>query len=522
MHHELIANSFMLPPADFALPDDGWYQIAIEGTFPHKPTSLVQQLDAISFADMVSAFQRDAQTPNFPGILIDFDHDSLSKDKRSEAAGWISDLEARPGGLWARIRWTDAGLAAVKGGRYRFISPVWRHDECQDLGNSHVRPTRLCNAAVTNDPNISGMVPLSNNAHQGRAPTMHTRDSANHPVLPNMGPPTQQMTDEQRKAMFARLSGGGGGSASSSSPPAAQPPPPAPDSSTAPPPGFGDFRPAPTPLYQVTRDTAARIQALKKQREALNNARPEKPELISFHKINLRDYKNQLLKLNRPLDYIKDRLDEAKQHNNDVARRLRSLKKAARLKHPKNTNLRKLYIATQIAKSSIVYDKEMEKFKKATASLDLKDAALQLEIDKEEIRGRELEHQAWLRTLNATQRAEYDAREKQIRELVRQDKTTKAEQLRVDNERRRAQRELDSNTPDKKYRRELAARRTYWHALARGDVQQAKEMFPNADHDKNAKRIKIIRDGTIGEQGNNPTAFRAYQKHLDMIRYDVP
>lgn len=33
-----------------------------------------------------------------------------------------------------------------------------------DLGDGKVRPVRLLNAAVTNDPNLKGLVPLSNAA----------------------------------------------------------------------------------------------------------------------------------------------------------------------------------------------------------------------------------------------------------------------------------------------------------------------------------------------------------------------
>ena len=166
---------------------------------------------------------------------MDFDHFSLDDRSRSEAAGWITGLEARlPGsveprintnrhesergtnhprshardpentegdhasgvtsaasgevagivanashdnssdgglngeksssgtGLWAQIRWSDVGEEAVKGGRYRFLSPVWARRDCVDLGDGRVRPVRLLNAAVTNDPNLKGLRPLSN------------------------------------------------------------------------------------------------------------------------------------------------------------------------------------------------------------------------------------------------------------------------------------------------------------------------------------------------------------------------
>jgi phage I-like protein len=119
---------------------------------------------------------------------VDFDHLSLDPSARSEAAGWITSLEFRPGtdsgvnyekreitrkteaaqpGLYARIRWTDEGQAAMTGGRYRFVSPVWLREDCVDLGTDaqgrqRLRPVRLFNLAVTNNPNLQGLAPLSN------------------------------------------------------------------------------------------------------------------------------------------------------------------------------------------------------------------------------------------------------------------------------------------------------------------------------------------------------------------------
>ena len=171
---------------DFRLPDDGWYHIAPLGEFAHAGAGVIQVIDLEACIAMAARCAADANTPNFPGLLIDFDHFSLDSEKRSEAAGWIIALEARcsgqnpesnphpnplpsqgegiNAGLWAQIRWSDLGEEAVKGGRYRFLSPVWSRSDCVDLGNGRVRPVRILNAAVTNDPNLKGMVPLSNRA----------------------------------------------------------------------------------------------------------------------------------------------------------------------------------------------------------------------------------------------------------------------------------------------------------------------------------------------------------------------
>jgi phage I-like protein len=152
---------------NFELPKDGWYQLAPLGEFPHVGAGITQVIDEAACGQMVAAFETVKNSAeNFPGLLIDFDHFSLDAAKHSEAAGWITDLKFMPNssgsGLFAQIRWTDTGEAAVKGGRYRFLSPVWAKSDCEDLGNDRLRPVRLLNAAVTNDPNLKGILPLSN------------------------------------------------------------------------------------------------------------------------------------------------------------------------------------------------------------------------------------------------------------------------------------------------------------------------------------------------------------------------
>ncbi|VGO12010.1 hypothetical protein PDESU_00558 [Pontiella desulfatans] len=152
---------------NFELPADDWYQLAPLGEFPHNGAGITQLIDSDACTRMVAAFENArGQSENFPGLLIDFDHFSLDAEKHSEAAGWITDLQFREGGdsagLYANIRWSDIGEAAVKGGRYRFLSPVWAKADCEDLGDNRLRPVRLLNAAVTNDPNLKGILPLSN------------------------------------------------------------------------------------------------------------------------------------------------------------------------------------------------------------------------------------------------------------------------------------------------------------------------------------------------------------------------
>lgn len=171
----------------FRLPEDGWVHIAPRGQFDH-PSGIVQTLDDRALADIASRFDREASEENFPGLLVDFDHFSHDGSKPSEAAGWIAALEIRPDGLWAQVRWSDAGDDAVRGGRYRLVSPVWNGAEgvfWAEAGVTHFRPGRLDRVALTNDPNLSGLVPLTNrqpapapenNPQPETSPPMNYRD----------------------------------------------------------------------------------------------------------------------------------------------------------------------------------------------------------------------------------------------------------------------------------------------------------------------------------------------------------
>ena len=133
--HTLILNR------NFELPGDGWYHIAPLGEFPHAAAGVVQVIDPDACRAIVNAFHAESAQPNFPGLLIDFDHFSLDRQKPSEAAGWICDVQFRDttpalpnsAGLWAQIRWSDRGEQAVRDGRYRFLSPVWSRDDGHEL-----------------------------------------------------------------------------------------------------------------------------------------------------------------------------------------------------------------------------------------------------------------------------------------------------------------------------------------------------------------------------------------------------
>ena len=179
---------------------DGWFHIAPHGTFPH-PTGAQQVIDADACETMARTFAEEARQPNFPGLLVDFDHFSHDPARPSAAAGWVTALEPRAEGLYAQVRWSDLGHQAVTGGRYRLVSPVWNRADCDSWtapagpeGQEalHLRPRRLARVALTNDPNLPGMAPLTNRKEDAAEllPTLRTR------VLDALGLPATAVDGE--------------------------------------------------------------------------------------------------------------------------------------------------------------------------------------------------------------------------------------------------------------------------------------------------------------------------------------
>jgi phage I-like protein len=166
-----MTNDFTSSP--FTPAQDGWFQVTPLGAFNH-PSGVIQQIDSPAVESIVNRFNTEATSPTFPGLLVDFDHFSQDPQHPTAAAGWITKLEARPSGLWAQIRFSDLGQEAIIGGRYRSLSPVWQASDCQKIDSADgktLRPMRLDRVALTNDPNIKGMAPLTNRAATAPSPT---------------------------------------------------------------------------------------------------------------------------------------------------------------------------------------------------------------------------------------------------------------------------------------------------------------------------------------------------------------
>ena len=135
--------------------------IAPYGEFPHSSSGLMQIVDQTAAKNIVKNFntQKDSNS-KFDGLLVDFDHSS-ALGKGSVAAGWITNLQAKADGLWASVSWTPKGAKAIQNKEFKYCSPVWNRNECEELGNDRIRPTALSELAICNNPNIAGSEPLA-------------------------------------------------------------------------------------------------------------------------------------------------------------------------------------------------------------------------------------------------------------------------------------------------------------------------------------------------------------------------
>ena len=89
-------------------------------------------------------------------MVIDYEHQTL-QGTEAPAAGWITKLIDKGNeGIWAVVNWTDRAKQYLINKEYKYVSPVVAQRKLD------LKIVRLINVALTNQPNIDGMVPLVN------------------------------------------------------------------------------------------------------------------------------------------------------------------------------------------------------------------------------------------------------------------------------------------------------------------------------------------------------------------------
>ncbi|SDM57160.1 Mu-like prophage I protein [Oryzisolibacter propanilivorax] len=114
------------------------------------------RIDAASAARVIERFNaRLARKP----LVIDYEHQTLHKEKNGQpapAAGWPRTLEWVEGeGLFGTVEMTARAAAAIDGREYLYFSPVFSYSKADGT------VLEVLMGALTNDPGIQGMQPLS-------------------------------------------------------------------------------------------------------------------------------------------------------------------------------------------------------------------------------------------------------------------------------------------------------------------------------------------------------------------------
>jgi hypothetical protein len=166
---------------DYSHPADGWYQIEPKGEHPNRAAGVIQVIDDEATQSIVNRFNDDAAAGKLRHgneMLIDHEHFSDQPDQETRAYGWLQELQNRPDGIYARVRWTKTGREAVDGGDYRFFSTEYEPKDLQALQaesgkgkmeTQKVRPLRLAGLSLTNMNNNRGQKPITNRDPNGPA-----------------------------------------------------------------------------------------------------------------------------------------------------------------------------------------------------------------------------------------------------------------------------------------------------------------------------------------------------------------
>lgn len=97
------------------------------------------------------------------GLLVTEEHSLFSANPTSKSIGWIKELHAEGDRLWAWIEWTVNGHRMMDSGDYIFFSTEYDYPDFELQEDGTVVPRRLAALAVTNNPNHTGQVPVTNN-----------------------------------------------------------------------------------------------------------------------------------------------------------------------------------------------------------------------------------------------------------------------------------------------------------------------------------------------------------------------
>jgi len=153
---------------------DDWFHLVPLGHFyisrkekDGQKRHYLQVVDEIAADRIIAAFTNRRAANSDYKLLVDFEHFSHDIGKSTEAACWVTDMEKRADGVWAKGEWSDIGETAIRNRRYRYLSPVWLPNQTEKLGENRFRPVEVNDAGLTNKPNLGdALTPFWNRADE--------------------------------------------------------------------------------------------------------------------------------------------------------------------------------------------------------------------------------------------------------------------------------------------------------------------------------------------------------------------
>ena len=145
---QTAVNTFVIAAASGADNAPVWLRLLPIGTFRLRdgrgPFSAASRADLQAIVERTRARLGDTQ------LMVDYDHQGAfaaipGVGGRAEAAGWITQLEARDDGVWGQVEWTADASAKIAARAYRYLSPLFTADKAGRVG-------ALVNVALVNMP----------------------------------------------------------------------------------------------------------------------------------------------------------------------------------------------------------------------------------------------------------------------------------------------------------------------------------------------------------------------------------
>jgi phage I-like protein len=125
-----------------------------------EPAEIVQVINRADIEALALKLNALAANPDWPGILLDVDHQSEDTGKESKAAGWYrGPFTVRNDGLWAEVELTPEGERLISSKTYKRLSPTPALVK-NETGEYH--PVDIASVALTNRPRMRELTLVTN------------------------------------------------------------------------------------------------------------------------------------------------------------------------------------------------------------------------------------------------------------------------------------------------------------------------------------------------------------------------